>query len=266
MPRLLMRILLLLAVAFGTPLQAQVFERFGIREGLPSEVVNDVALGPDGLLWVATDGGLARYDGHGFTVWSHHPDDLSTLPSSRIFAVAPAAGEVWVGTVEGLARLDLRTGASHHIGAMPTSRVEDIVADADGTLWVGYRGAGLWRYRPARDEATLVPFARDGVPYRGRIISLAAHDGAVWAALGTASDQSAVVCRVDPVRLACADTHLGEDWRLLEDAGQAVLLHTDPDTGSSHLDWLNAGERWVLSPSVNAEEAFRSILRTSPDQ
>ncbi|MEM8557874.1 MAG: two-component regulator propeller domain-containing protein, partial [Bacteroidota bacterium] len=47
---------------------------------------------------------------------------------------------------------------------------------------------------------------------------------------------------------------------------QAVLLHTDPDTGSSHLDWLNAGERWVLSPSVNAEEAFRSILRTSPDQ
>ncbi|MEL6772621.1 MAG: two-component regulator propeller domain-containing protein [Bacteroidota bacterium] len=256
---------LALVLLVATSVRAQEFERFGIREGLPSELINDVALGPDGLLWIGTDGGLARYDGHGFTVWQHHPDDPTTLPSSRISAVVPVTGRVWVGTAEGLAYLDLQTGASRRVTAMPTAHIDDIVVDPGGTLWVGYRGEGLWRFHPAEGEAEFVPFERDGVAYRGRIISLATHDGGVWAAMGSAPDRAPTVCRVHPARLACDDARPGDHWRLLEDAGQAVLVHTSPATGASHLTWLATGERWALAPSVSVKITFRSILRTAPD-
>lgn len=37
-------------------------------DGLPQNTVNDIVLLPNGELWVATFGGLARFDGHEFHV------------------------------------------------------------------------------------------------------------------------------------------------------------------------------------------------------
>ena len=51
------------------PSHAPVLTRFTTAQGLPLDGVNDVAQTRDGYLWVATFGGLARFDGLRFTLF-----------------------------------------------------------------------------------------------------------------------------------------------------------------------------------------------------
>ena len=39
------------------------YNRFGKEDGLPSVTVNDLLVDQEGILWVATDAGIGRYDG-----------------------------------------------------------------------------------------------------------------------------------------------------------------------------------------------------------
>lgn len=40
-----------------------VFQSLSTKNGLPQDVVNDIAIDKDGFVWIATDGGVARWDG-----------------------------------------------------------------------------------------------------------------------------------------------------------------------------------------------------------
>ncbi|AKO13029.1 hypothetical protein ACU14_14580 [Xanthomonas oryzae pv. oryzicola] len=40
-----------------------------VADGLPSNTVNDVAEDKNGYLWLATNDGLARFDGRSYRIW-----------------------------------------------------------------------------------------------------------------------------------------------------------------------------------------------------
>jgi hypothetical protein len=61
------------------------------REGLPQNTITDIAFLPNGEMWLATFGGLARFDGHGFRVLDMASDE--GLPANRIVALAPAGAD-----------------------------------------------------------------------------------------------------------------------------------------------------------------------------
>lgn len=69
--------------------------------GLPSDRVNAIAEGSEGLMWFGTDNGLVRYDGRNVEAVPNE----SLLPSRRILALCPdPAGALWIGTDQGAAR------------------------------------------------------------------------------------------------------------------------------------------------------------------
>ena len=261
----MLRPLLAVTAALLAPVAgAQTFERFGVRDGLPSEQVHDVALGPDGMLWVATDDGLARYDGHRFRTWRAVPGEPDGLPSSRVFAVWPTETGVWAGTAGGAAFLDLRTGRATAPAALPTGIATDLVLDPDGTVWVGYANDGLWRYAPASGQARRAVLGRTGGTF-GRTIVLAIDGRDVWAEMSGAADgEAGRICRVDPEMATCAVGRSALGWRLLSDAGHAVLVRKDrPDGG--WIAWLD-GERWRVPDAQALSFSFRSILRLDAER
>lgn len=73
-----MRIHYLLFLFTCLPLSASAQKylalQYGRSEGLPSEQVRDIITGAQGFLWVATDGGLARFDGEQFTSYNRALD------------------------------------------------------------------------------------------------------------------------------------------------------------------------------------------------
>jgi signal transduction histidine kinase/ligand-binding sensor domain-containing protein/DNA-binding NarL/FixJ family response regulator len=116
--------------------------------GLPGNYVNQIVEGPRHDLWLAINGGLARWNraDDRFTVYRHDPHDAGSLASDQINAVSiDVQGRVWVGTTDaGLDILDPGTGRFEnlrHDAANPASLVSNHVTsltrDHAGNLWVG---------------------------------------------------------------------------------------------------------------------------------
>ncbi len=158
------------------------------EQGLPQNTVNHIAQTPDGYLWVATQGGLARSDGVRFTPVASPAADLPARREVRALAVG-ADGSLWAG-MEG-SGIERWPGARK--GAGPSSRlvlesasplsaqVNSLALGPDGALWIGTFGAGLARWNGT--SLSHPPFAAG---LRGEVILslLAERDGTLW--VGTA--------------------------------------------------------------------------------
>ncbi len=87
----------------------RTFDQYATRawsqsEGLPQNSVLSIAQTPEGYLWLATEGGLVRFDGVTMTTLDRRSQPH--LTSSNILALGVDGGGVlWVGTTAGLHRL-----------------------------------------------------------------------------------------------------------------------------------------------------------------
>jgi len=75
---------------------------WSIQHGLPQISVQAIVQDHQGYIWVATQAGLARFDGVRFTIYS--PETVPSLPGvwTRSLMV-DSGGRVWIGTYKGLA-------------------------------------------------------------------------------------------------------------------------------------------------------------------
>lgn len=62
--------------------QQYILKNYGLSDGLPSKVVYDLAIGRNGLLWIAAEGGLLTYDGSQFTI-----DPVPQLANTEILTI-----------------------------------------------------------------------------------------------------------------------------------------------------------------------------------
>ena len=86
------------------------FERYSVKDGLSSSVVNSICQDRYGFLWIATENGLNRFDGYKFKVYKHDPNDSTSLPGDNIISVMEDhEGNIWVAGYEVLAKLDRST-------------------------------------------------------------------------------------------------------------------------------------------------------------
>ncbi len=131
---------------------AQELVRYGYSpkedRGLPGNFVNQIVEGPDHNLWLAINGGLARWNRarDDFTIYRHDPHDPNSLASDQVNTVSiDAQGRVWIGTTDGgLDVLDPRTGRFEHLrhdaaqpGSLASNQVTTLTRDHAGDLWVG---------------------------------------------------------------------------------------------------------------------------------
>src|SRR5262245_55479094 len=80
-----------------------LLESWNKERGLPDNTVYAINQTSDGYLWVATRGGLARFDGTRFTIFNRA--NSPELPNDECRCLAPGTnGELWIGTSAGLVR------------------------------------------------------------------------------------------------------------------------------------------------------------------
>jgi PAS domain S-box-containing protein len=88
---------------------------------------------PDGYLWLASERGVARFDGEKFTLWQ--PPAGQRLPSSPYSIMASRDGTLWIGTYAGLASWDgAKLTLYPEIGQ---AAVISLLEDREGVVWVG---------------------------------------------------------------------------------------------------------------------------------
>ena len=88
-----------------------------------------------------------------YTDWKHYTTETG-LPNDHIFSVEASESHVWIGTEDGLARLDKKTG---HIDTwkeedgLPWRVVSSLAMnEKTGELWIGLFGGGLARFSGGR--------------------------------------------------------------------------------------------------------------------
>jgi signal transduction histidine kinase/ligand-binding sensor domain-containing protein len=116
---------------------------FTVEDGLPDNKVNAVVQTRNGLLWVATDRGLAMFDGERFAQ-VRLGSGISKETRVHSLLTTPN-GDLWVGTDVGLAKIP-RTVQDHfdrslvrlyHAGAGLSDVINCLHLSRDGTLWAG---------------------------------------------------------------------------------------------------------------------------------
>lgn len=105
MTRVCMFFLLILMPGFSATARQHNFRNYSIENGLSQSVVNCVYQDSQGFLWIGTQNGLNRFNGHEFTVYLFSPNDTNTISNNWIFAIAEdKSGDLWIGTKGGVNR------------------------------------------------------------------------------------------------------------------------------------------------------------------
>lgn len=123
----------------------------GMKEGLKSECINDVVQDEKGYIWIASDAGVYRFDGHRFFKF-----DLgnSKLRSNVIYRLRydKAKDELWIATALGLETIDGKTFTLDHIDPkvipdhLKTYHIVAMKPGKNNTLWIVNRHVDIIRY------------------------------------------------------------------------------------------------------------------------
>ena len=215
----------------------------------------------DGVLWVGgLNNGLwgGRIEGAGPLVFG--PAQSSLLTDDTVDCLRPGRDhDLWIGTRNGLNRLDLATGAVEGIladpanpEALPAGFVASLLVDRQGRLWVGTFGGGI-AVMTGRSPDGKPRFRRlgiaDGLPHLNVDTLLLDAQGKIWA--GT-DDGLAVI---DPASFGIRALHRAEGSALadyFEGAG-AVDDHGELLFGAKGGLTVVRPERlvdWTLRPPV----------------
>lgn len=120
-------------------------QSWSTEEGLPQDSVSQIAQTSDGFLWVATEGGLARFDGASFQSVDHRVE--SAFVSDDLCCLAAGGDALWIGTADGLIRL--RAGRFERFAekdGLPSSAVRAVRLLPDGAVLVETAsGPATWR-------------------------------------------------------------------------------------------------------------------------
>lgn len=158
--------------------------------------IKDIVVSNSNTVWVATGAnGLSAYLplADAFTNFEHQENNKESIPSNNVFALAvDRVGGVWVGTGNGLARVD---DISHqikryqiHLGGVNSEKsstgskvIRALFLDANDQLWVGHE-LGLSQINTKTGHAAPLRLqVKDGAIWQGAVSSIyQTSDGTVW--------------------------------------------------------------------------------------
>jgi signal transduction histidine kinase/ligand-binding sensor domain-containing protein len=136
------------------------FEQLSIEDGLAQGSANSIIQDKQGFIWIATQGGLHRYDGYEFKIFTSVPFDTTSLSDSWVWNATEASnGDLWVTTEGGgLNRMNPISGTAVHYRYDPddstsisSDRPFQALEASNGDLWVSTFSNGLNRMRAGED-------------------------------------------------------------------------------------------------------------------
>ncbi|MCF0202338.1 MAG: response regulator [Bacteroidaceae bacterium] len=116
---------------------------------MASTLINEIMQDHLGVIWIATDDGLTRYDGSKFTTYRHIDGDETSISHNLVRdIIEDKAGNIYVGTHNGLQHFCRNTNtfstlAKDSNGKFVTGNVNKILQLSNGEIWVS--GNDLYR-------------------------------------------------------------------------------------------------------------------------
>lgn len=172
----------ILFILFLFPLQGRGITHFMPSDGLPGIDVTAICE-DENYIWIATNDGLARYDGSTFKSYRSSLDKNS-LSSNNIETIySDSSGRLWIGFKAG--GVDIYDPRSDHFISLSSlftgfpQRVVSLYEDSRNTMWVGTWEEGLLHLIPDDRETSGFRMERH---YPGNIVTglVEKPEGKLW--------------------------------------------------------------------------------------
>jgi ligand-binding sensor domain-containing protein/signal transduction histidine kinase len=129
-------LLMVICCLFDLYATAQLLDvrQYGIAEGMPQANGNHMVQDKNGYIWVATQSGIARFDGKHFKTYTQRDGLISNLTTRLLI---DSKDNLWIGTRNGLSYFN----GSKFENLQPLTKdgfaVEALCEDNKGNLWIG---------------------------------------------------------------------------------------------------------------------------------
>ncbi|MBR5644595.1 MAG: response regulator [Salinivirgaceae bacterium] len=149
---------------FCFPVQANNCVLFTSERELPSNMVNQVLQDSDGVIWIATEDGLSRFDGADFMTFRKDDSDSIALINNYIELIYEVGdGKFIIGTLSGLQLYDHASRSFFDVPAyidgvkFPQGMdISCIVCGSDSLVMIGTSGHGIFVLTNSGDSLSLV--------------------------------------------------------------------------------------------------------------
>jgi len=129
------------------------FSHFDAESNLPHPSINAIEQDSQGYIWIATQGGLVRYDGIHAKTYTNNKNDLNSIGNNWIYALlTDSSGRLWVTSDGGIhlyiPEQDnfLNFKDSTYYPEIAGKSYSAIAEDHAGNIWFASRYAGLTKY------------------------------------------------------------------------------------------------------------------------
>lgn len=119
----------------------QSYKFFTTDRELSSSLINKIYQDRNGMIWIATEDGLNRYDGAKFVIYKHDPENEHSLCHNYVRALyEDSKGRLFVGTYNGIQLYDpatdsFSTQAQWEDGKTFDSNIMSILECRNGEIW-----------------------------------------------------------------------------------------------------------------------------------
>jgi signal transduction histidine kinase/ligand-binding sensor domain-containing protein len=146
-----------------------VFDHYGLEDGFNSREAMEITSTPNGLMWITSNDGLARFDGKRFKFYQHTPGDTNSLITNYCSDIeSDKRGRLWINASDHLEVFDPRQEKFYHLTFTDTDKKRrkvdctDFYYDAvNDIMWVATR-SGLYYCKGDRLELIAADtFTRD---------------------------------------------------------------------------------------------------------
>lgn len=180
------------------------------------DVINDMAIDPNGEVWIATNQGVSQFDG---STWQSYTRSVG-LASNHVNAIAVSpSGVVWFGTNNGLSTYDDATWTTYtKQDGLPHNQLIALATGEDETLWgVTVNGTFGW------------------------------FDGDTWETIEGSPNGN-----IDTMTLIDEVVYLGTNKGLVEYEG-GTFTSIEPQMNINEVTGDSAGRLWAISESGELE-------------
>jgi signal transduction histidine kinase/ligand-binding sensor domain-containing protein/DNA-binding response OmpR family regulator len=219
---------------------------------ISNNVIIDLAEDRNGNLWIATKGGLNKFNRSSgrMTRYLHSEFDKASLASNGVNRIAvDSAGNLWLATQDGLDYLNVKSNKfKHHVhseadrNSISNNNVRTVFIDSKHNVWAGTATGGLNLYLKPSDKFQKFKYSN---PVTGRLqgedIICIYEDKANKLYLGTQSDG---VFEFDPGRASF------QNLRIEDKSGNSTSINTVKSISKD-----NNGNLWI-----GAEHGGLSLL------
>ncbi|MGC6467203.1 MAG: sensor histidine kinase [Akkermansiaceae bacterium] len=243
------------------------------EDGLPANNVSGVTQGPDGYLWISTNAGTIRFNGHKF-----HPlplRDIPDLPSRQVHVtLVDRSDNLWLGLERGpLVRIgrDTYKAFDSSNGLFP-NRTLSITEDKQSRIWVSFTSRAC-----LIDGDSVTRFTtKDGIPSGRNSQVVCDSEGQIWMTsdkiLGRLHEQGFQETRTypDAVRIAPSResglwlTHQSKLFHFKAGYPDRLITQLPPNTSVNAIFEDKKGALWLGTQGGGLLRFFQNNLERIP--